>query len=93
MARKNQRLIKLISLVFLLFGFGYRQIIVAQESEQLREYYREIINKFESNLAVARQSGERLQELRVWTGVGQVYQYMGEYQKFVVATSASWIIP
>jgi len=92
MTRKNRKFIELISLAFLLFGLEYPSVIVAQESEQLRGYYQEIINDFESNLAIARESGDRLEELRVWTGVGQAYQYMGEYQKAVAVYQKAWAI-
>lgn len=88
----NQKVIKIIALVFLLLCFGYKEMIIARGSEQLREYYREIINQFESNLAIAQESGEKLQELQVWTGVGQAYQYMGEYQKAVAAYQKAWAI-
>ncbi|MDX2099823.1 MAG: CHAT domain-containing tetratricopeptide repeat protein [Leptolyngbyaceae cyanobacterium bins.59] len=58
------------------------QFTAQQEAnDQLRSVYRQMIDSYEQNLAAARQSGQRLQEVDVMNGAGIAYRFFGEYQK------------
>ncbi|HLO48617.1 MAG TPA: CHAT domain-containing protein, partial [Kamptonema sp.] len=57
--------------------------IAAQNPEEMRKVYQQLLEFYPANLAEARRQGNRAQEAQVLSSAGIAYQYLGEYQKAI----------
>jgi CHAT domain-containing protein len=55
--------------------------VAAQVSDQLRNFYQQIIDTYEQELAKARKEGPRWQEVQVLNNAGLAYKYFGNFPK------------
>ena len=63
--------------------FNPFNLLLAQETDSLRNYYQQVVESYQQDLEEARQEGKSWQEVDTLLGAGIAYQYLGKFEEAI----------